>query len=64
MTQVEPEILYGIGTMEEIKKKMTGKYIIKQTDLPPEMKAELADAVQTGIESYAAMPNMIEVKAK
>ena len=46
---VEPEILYGIGTMEEIKKKMTGKYIIKQTDLPPEMKAELADAVQTGI---------------
>lgn len=40
---------------------MTGKYIIKQTDLPPEMKAELADAVQTGIESYAAMPNMIEV---
>jgi hypothetical protein len=30
----EPEVLYGIGTMDEIRKKMTGKYVIKQTDLP------------------------------
>ena len=57
----EPEVLYGIGTMEEIRKKMAGKYIIKQTDLSAEMKAEIADAVQTGIESFAAMPNMVEV---
>lgn len=40
---------------------MTGKYVIKQTDLPTEMKSEVADAIQTGIESYAAMPNVIEV---
>lgn len=58
----EPPVLYGIGTMDEIRKKMTGKYIIKQTDLPTEMRAELADAIQTGIESYAAQPNVIEVR--
>lgn len=59
----DPPVLYGIGTMDEIRKKMTGKYIIKQTDLPTEMRAELADAIQTGIESYAAQPNVIEVRS-
>lgn len=58
---IEAPVLYGIGTMEEIRKKMTGKYIIKQTDLPAEMRAEVADAIQTGFESYAAQPNVIEV---
>jgi hypothetical protein len=43
--------------MDEIRKKMTGKYVIKQTDL----STEVADAIQTCIESYAAMPNVIEV---
>jgi hypothetical protein len=47
--------------MDEIRKKMTGKYVIKQTDLSTEINAEVADAIQTCIESYAAMPNVIEV---
>jgi hypothetical protein len=33
----EEEILYGVGTMTEIKKKMTGKPVAKSHDLNSEM---------------------------
>lgn len=33
----EEEVLYGIGTMTEIRKKMTGKPIAKSHDLNSEM---------------------------
>ena len=35
----EEEVLYGVGTLTEIKKKMTGKPIAKHHDLHPEMQS-------------------------
>ena len=54
----EAPILYGLGTQSELKKKMTGKAVAKSHDLGGEMLTELIDVIQTGIESYASMPNM------
>ena len=60
----EEEVLYGVGTLTEIKKKMTGKPIAKHHDLHPEMQSQLMDAVQNGIEAYATVPNMPELASK
>lgn len=54
----EEQVLYGVGTLTEIKKKMTGKPLPKSHNLGSQMLTELMDSIQTGIESYATAPNM------
>lgn len=53
-----------MGTQNELKKRMTGKPIAKSHDLNGELLGELMDAIQTGIESYASLPNMSELATK
>lgn len=45
----EEEVLYGIGTLAEVKKKMTGKSVAKSHDLNGEMLTELTDTISSGI---------------
>lgn len=60
----EEPILYELGTQAELKKKMIGKPVAKSHELSGEMLTELIDAIQTGIESYASLPNMAELATK
>lgn len=61
---IDEEILYGLGTKTDLKKRMIGKPVAKSHQLSAEMLTELIDAVQTGIESYASLPNMAELATK
>ena len=54
----EEEVLYGLGTLPEIKKKIAGKMLPKAHNLNQEKVTELMDAIQTGIEAYSTAPNM------
>ena len=63
MAEEAGEVLYGIGTMQEVKKKME-RTLAKSHDLNSEMLTELMDTVQTGIEAYATQPNMTELATK
>jgi hypothetical protein len=45
----EDEVLYGLGTLAELKKKMVGKPVSRSHNLGSEMLAELMDSIQTGI---------------
>ena len=60
----EEEILYGLDTEKQLKKKMLAKGIAKSHDLNGEMLTELADSVINGIEAYATFPNMPELATK
>ena len=46
---VEEEILYGLDTEKQLKKKMLAKGIAKSHDLNSEMLTELSDSVINGI---------------
>lgn len=45
----EEEVLYGLGTMKQLTKKMLGKAISKSNDLSAEMLTQLSDAIINGI---------------
>lgn len=60
----DEEVLYGIGTVADIRKKMTGKPVARSHNMGSEMLTELMDAIQTGIESYITVPNMPELATK
>ena len=49
MAQIDEEVLYGIGTEKEIRKKMGAKAVAKSHDLSGEMLTELSDAIINGI---------------
>lgn len=43
-------MLYGgLGTLNELKKRMTGKPVAKSHDISGELLGELMDTIQTGI---------------
>jgi hypothetical protein len=60
----EEEVLYGLGTLKELSKKMLGKPVAKSHDLSAEMLTELSDAVINGIEAFTTFPNMPELASK
>ncbi len=45
----EEEVLYGLATEKELKKKMIAKAVSKSHDLTGEMLTELSDAIINGI---------------
>ena len=60
----EEPVLYGLGTLTELKKKMTGKTLAKSHNLNGEKLTELMDTIQTGIQAFATAPNMAELASK
>ena len=49
MAEEQPVLYGGLGTLAELKKKMTGKAVAKSHELSGEMLTELTDTIQTGI---------------
>jgi dynein light chain 4 len=64
MAEEGDNVLYGIGTLAEIKRKMQNRLIVKQTDMPDEMAGEVGDSIQSSIESGSIHSNMAEVASK
>lgn len=55
---MDQEVLYGLGTITDLKKKMTGKTLAKSHNLNQEKLTEFMDTIQTGIQAYPGMVNM------
>jgi|JI6StandDraft_1071083.scaffolds.fasta_scaffold219882_2 hypothetical protein len=49
LSMAEEEVLYGLATEKELKKKMIAKAVSKSHDLTGEMLTELSDAIINGI---------------
>lgn len=45
----EEDVLYGLGTLTDLKKKMLGRTLAKSHNLSSDKLTEIMDTIQTGI---------------